>query len=99
LEGIRGRGFHPCPGWVNEVTLNIENKLTLATQFCLSELRLKGRFRFEFKQPAAFARCGIGGVEREQCARRAASGNEKIAAANAQALRVFGCRLVRQLVA
>ena len=81
------------------MSLHVENKLTLTAELCLSELRLESGFWFEFKQAAAFTGRGIGGVKRKQCARRAASGNEKIAAANAQAFRVLGRRLVRQPVA
>ena len=54
---------------------------------------------FEFEEAAALAGCGVGRIEREQRARRAASRNQKIAAAKTQALRVLARRLVRQAVA
>src|SRR5262249_10557864 len=81
------------------VPLHVEDKLTLTTEPRLRELRLEGGFSFDLEEAAALARCGVGRVEREQRARRAASRNQKFAAANPQAPRVVARRLVRQTVA
>src|SRR5262245_17746755 len=97
-ERIGGCCLDPCAGWVNEVPLYIEDKLTLTAEPRLRELRLQGGFSFHLEEAAALARCGVGRVEREQRARRAASRNQKFATANPQALGVVARRLVRQAV-
>ena len=99
LESIGGRRLHPRAGWVNEVPLHVEDKLTLAAEFRLRELGFEGGLSFELEEAATLARCGVGRVEREQCARRGASRNQEIAAAKTQALGGFCRRLVRQAVA
>src|SRR4029434_7084460 len=65
----------------------------------LCELGLQGGFRFELEEAAALGGCGVGRIESEQRARRAASRNQEITAAKAQSLRVLACRLLRQAVA
>ena len=99
LESVGRHRLYPSAGWVNEVTLHVKDKLTLAADPRLGELRFQRRFRFEFEEAAGLAGCCIGGIEREQRARRAASRNQEIAAAKAQSLRVSARRLLRQAVA
>src|SRR5262249_13588638 len=77
----------------------MKKKPPLPAEPRLRELRLEGGFSFDLEEAAALARCGIGRVEREQRARRAASRNQKFATANPQALGVVARRLVRQTVA
>src|SRR5205809_278664 len=81
LERIGGCALYPCTSRIHEVPLHIEDEFTFATDSRLRELRLERRFRFEFEKAIALPRRRIGCIEREQCARSAARGNEKITAA------------------
>ncbi len=80
LERIGGRALYPCTSRIHEVPLHIEDEFTFATDSRLRELRLERGFRFEFEKTIALPRRRIGCIEREQCARSAARGNEKITA-------------------
>ena len=99
FESIGRRCLHPRAGGIDEVPLHVEDELALAADPRLRELRLERGFGFELEESAALPRRGVGRIEREQRARRAASRDQKIATTNAQALRVLSRRLVRQAVA
>src|SRR5262249_57728638 len=77
----------------------MKDNLPLPAEPRLRELRLEGGSSFDVEEAAALAGCGVGRVEREQRARRAASRNQKFATANPQALGVVARRLVRHTVA
>src|SRR5262245_19854890 len=98
LESIGRRRFYPPAGWVDEVPLHVEDKLSLAAEPRLRELRIEGGFSFKLEETVTLPRCSVRRIECEQRACRAASRNQEIAAAEAQALCVLGYRLVRQVV-
>src|SRR5687767_5581819 len=99
LEGINRSCLYPCAGRIDEVPLHIEDELALAAHPCLSKLRLERRFRLYFEKPATLSNRGIGGIESEQRARRAARRNQEITAAHTQTLGILCRRCVRQAVA
>ncbi len=99
FESVVWRRLHPRAGWVNEVPLHVKDKLALATDPCLGELRFERRFGLDLEETAALPCCGIGGIYRQQRARRAARRNQEITPADAQTLCILARRRVRQLIA
>ncbi len=83
LECICGRCLHPRPGRVDEVPLHVKNKFTLAADPRLRELRFKRRVRFDVEESIELSHRRVGYVECEQCTRRAARRNQKVASAHA----------------
>src|SRR5262249_52289503 len=79
-----------------EVTLHVEDELALRADRGLRELQIKRRLARQIEEAAAH---GVGVVEREQRARRAARGNQKLSPREAQALCPLGGRLMGEAIA
>ena len=94
FESIGRRRFDPSPGWIDEVTLHVEDKLTLVADPRLRELGLECSLGLELEETAAPPHRGVCRIERQQGARRATSGDQKIAATHTQALGVVTRRFV-----
>ena len=96
-EGRFGRDLEPGLGRIDVVALHIEDELAGL------ELRgrgrgLRGRDGRQVEEPAGPAGRGVGGVESEQRARRAAGREQEVAPAHREALRVRIRGLLGQVI-
>jgi hypothetical protein len=73
FEGVGGRWAHPGAGRVDELALDVEDELVLASDRCLSERRLERGLLRDAEEAAAPAGRRVGGVGGEPASRGASS--------------------------